>query len=121
MAAFATVDDLAQRWPNVSQDLLSVAEVLLDDAAAIIRAQCPGSADASPEILLAVSCSMVKRALIGQETGGVDSLNLTAGPFAEQRSFANPTGDLYLTKQEKINLGCAGGRAWSIELIPDVP
>jgi hypothetical protein len=118
--AFATVDDLAQRWPGVSESLLSVAEVLLDDAAAIIVAQVGNVADVDEAILRQVSCAMVKRALVGQDLGGVSSLDLQAGPFAERRQFSNPTGDLYLTKAEKSSLGVNRQRAFSIDMIPEV-
>ncbi len=120
MFAYATVDDLVQRWPDLPEARFSVAEVLLGDAATLIRAYVREDiGDVDPDVLVMVSCAMVKRALIGAETGGVSALDLQAGPFAERRQFSNPTGDLYLSKAEKDSLSTASRGRFTIGLIPD--
>ena len=48
---------------------------------------------------------------------GVSSFNETAGPFTQQVSFANPTGDLFLTRAEKARMGVGVATAASIDLV----
>lgn len=129
MAAFATTNDLATRWRPLSAQEEATAQALLDDAAAVIRAECPGieerlaPSDGSaptldPAVPLLVSCAMVKRAMMSGEMGGVKSTQETAGPFSQSLSFANPTGDLYLTKAERRMLGCGSQVAFSVPMGP---
>jgi hypothetical protein len=41
---------------------------------------------------------------------GVDELQATMGPFGQTAHFANPNGDMYLTKLDKKLLGIGGGK-----------
>ena len=41
---------------------------------------------------------------------GVDELQATMGPFGQTAHFANPNGDMYLTKLDKRILGIGGSR-----------
>lgn len=131
MAAFATVSDLEARWRPLSPDESNRAQALLDDAAAVIRAECADVdsrlvavppailPELDPAVPLMVSCSMVKRAMLsGADVAGVTSTQQTAGPFSQSLSFANPSGDLYLTKAERRILGCGGQRAGSVPMGP---
>jgi hypothetical protein len=123
---FATVADLESRWRPLSSQEAAQAEVLLADASAILRAQCPtidqritdGTLD--PELPEMVTCSMVKRAMMAADMGdGVTTQQQTAGPFSASLSFANPMGNLYSTKAEKQLLGCgARARAYTIDTTP---
>jgi len=107
--AYATVADLEARWRDLAESERAVASALLDDAAALIDSYgTPSSAQAA----LAVSCSMVRRAMnpMTAEFYGVSQASMTAGSYQQQMTYANPSGDLYLTKQEKRELGFGIGK-----------
>lgn len=121
---FATPDDLADRWRPLSEAEQARAAVLLSDASAIIRTLSPGI-DAKiandlldPDVPRAIVCAMVKRVMQGpSDLDGVSQTQQTAGPFSRGVSFANPSGDLYLTKTEKQRLGIGAQRAANIDLL----
>lgn len=101
-----TADDLRARWPDMPPGADSHAEVLLEDAGVYIRAVAPNWEDLDPDAIAIVACRMVKRSMsAGQLIDGASSLSQTAGPFNQQVTFANPNGDLYLTKADKRLLG----------------
>lgn len=124
MAAFATTDDLAARWRLLSETEEITATALLDDASAFVRAECRGIDQRITDDLLdaaiplAVVCSMVKRAMAAGDLAGVASQQEMAGPFSRGLTFSNPTGDLYLSKQERRHLGFGGVRAGNVGLAP---
>ena len=114
-APFASSDDLKDRWPDLSDTKL--AETLLSDASQLIRDTCPGWAHASKATLKAITCAMVKRAMIaGSDNAGLSSTQETAGPYSQTLTYSNPTGDLYLTRTEKQRLGQGRQRAFSISM-----
>lgn len=119
-APFASTADLAARWRPLSEEEDSRAEVLIDDASVLILDLAPDVEDrVSAVSLKAIVCAMVKRAM--QSTGGMDGVTQTqqsAGPFSVGYSFANPSGDLYLTKSEKQRLRM-GQRAFSVDLLAE--
>ncbi|MCI6205780.1 MAG: hypothetical protein SPK00_07725 [Corynebacterium glucuronolyticum] len=104
MVAFATVEDVRARWATFPSDD-GVITTLLEDATVWLRSWFPSIPDSPGENLAGalrmVSVSMVKRALLSQETSHLQSQSYTAGPFAESRSFRNSEGNLYLTGQEQ--------------------
>lgn len=122
---FATTADLALRWRALTADETPRADALLEDASATIRAACPdidariadGFGTAVPR---AVACAMVKRAMQGAGFDGVTQQSQTAGPFAQATTFANPLGDLYLTKDERRRLRGRTQRAGSVDLLGGV-
>lgn len=128
MVAFAEVSDLVARWRPLVGDETSTAEVLLADASAMVRAECPdldGRLAAVPPLVDAgiprmVVCAMVKRAMLASGLEGVSSGMDVAGPFTQQRSFANPMGNLYLTKAERKLLGCSQQKAFTVDMGPTV-
>lgn len=131
MAAFATVEQLVSRWRPLNSEETARATVLLGDASAQIRAECPGI-DArivavppasvpllDPVIPERVVCDMVKRAMTSDLNGvGVETVQEGAGPFQHSLKFSNPMGDMYLTKQERNLLGCGGQVAFMINVAP---
>ena len=128
MAAFAATSDIEARWRPLTTAESAQAAVLLDDASAMLRTECrdldarlaavPPSID--PAVPLMVVCAMVKRVLIaGEDVDGVSAHQQTTGPFSQSLTFANPMGNLYITKAERKTLGCGGQRAFSIDLAPD--
>jgi hypothetical protein len=124
MTAFATVPDLEARWRTLTDAESATAETLLEDASTRLRLTYPDlnariAADTSgvlAEGAKIVVCGVVKRAMQTPDGPPVSSQQTTAGPFSQQFSYSNPTGDLYLTKQEKLLLGYGSQRAFSIDL-----
>ncbi len=123
---FATAADLAAGWRTLSSDEESRATVLLARASRIIRARRPGidaliaAGDIDADLVGDVACAMVKRAMQGPvNMDGVTQAQQTAGPFSQGVSFANPSGDLYLSKSDKADLGIGVQRAACIDLIPE--
>lgn len=120
---YATLADLKARWPDFPIGGDAHATVLLEDASALMRAECPSLADVDPAVLRMVCVDVVRTAMHTPDAGaGVSSLNLAAGPFSQQVSFRDDSSDLYLTRKHKRLLGCGKQRAFSIDLIgvPDV-
>lgn len=120
MEPFATVSDLVARWRPLDAVEAVQAEVLLGDASQLIRDERRDLTEVSPLTLKAVTCAVVKRAMVvDDESIGVSSLQSTTGPFSDSRSFSNPMGDLYLTKAEKLRLGGGRQRAFMVDLGPE--
>lgn len=123
--AYATVEDVEVRWRPLSPDEKARAGSLLEDAAVYLDSVCVPSdppTDSELSARLVVSVGMVKRAMASGDTGGigVTSVQQGAGPYQETMQFANPTGDLYLTKADKVLLGCGRQKAFMIDLAPPV-
>jgi hypothetical protein len=127
VVAYATPDDLAARWRTLTVDEWARAETLLDDAAALIRAEVPDIdahiADVDdpldPDLPRLVSCAMVRRAMVAGDMSGVTSQSETVGSFTQQIAWSNPSGDLYLTRKERTLLGgAAAQQAFTVDLIP---
>jgi hypothetical protein len=115
MTPYAAVADLEKGWRTLSDSEKTIAEALLARASRMIAALCPGAATADADLLADIACASVKRAMAA---GGdnVTSRSMTGGPYSEQLSYANPAGDLYLTKVEKRLLGCGVMRAYETGL-----
>jgi hypothetical protein len=111
--AYATIDDLEARYGEVPLGLRGQAEALLGDAATILdaRVEVDPTDEQQLERLRLVSCAMVNRALMAAESEayGISDASYTMGPFTQSATFANPSGDLYLTKGELALLGVGGG------------
>ena len=103
--AFAAVDDVAARWRELSESEESRCRALLADASDMIRTTCPNWQTAGQDTLRRVCCAAVIRALQSGDMMGVSQTSQTTGPFSEQVTYANPGGDLYLTRAEKKTLG----------------
>lgn len=105
MPAFATVTDLEQRWHALTSEEKTQAQLLLADASALMRSQADTSL-VEESLLTAICCSMVKRALSAQAfNAGVTQTSQNVGGVSESFTFANPTGDLYLSQTERKALG----------------
>lgn len=121
---FATHADLSARWRALSTAEQTRADILLADASAILRAASRGidakitSGEIDALLPKSIVCSMVKRVMQGpSDLEGVTQTQQTAGPFSHGVSFANPSGDLYLTKAEKQRLGIGVQRAGYVDLL----
>lgn len=105
--AYATLEDLEARRGVLDPDDREKAAALLDDAAVILDGLVTMDGSEEQEtLLMIVSCNMVSRALSATpDAFGVSSLSTTAGVYSESLQYANPSGDMYLTKLEKRLLG----------------
>lgn len=119
---FAAAADLEARWRTLSDDEGRRADTLLGDAsvflAALMRKSgvgvAPGDSIQS-ETLKAVCCSMVQRAMsAATDSAPFSQESMAAGPFSQSYTYANPNGDMYLTKGERQRLGLDGQRMGSI-------
>lgn len=109
MAAYATTDDVAAGFRTLTDDEITAAAYLLEEAAIIIDSY---NSDALDEIKKLVSCRMVRRQLgagsdsasgypIGATQGSVSALGYTQSWTVGNGS----TGELYLAKLDKKLLG----------------
>lgn len=108
---FAEVSDIEARWRELSTSEESRANVLIDDASAMLAGLVDVDvADTRQlELLKIVCCNMVIRAMSATESDsyGASNMSMTAGPYTQSWTYSNPTGDMYLTRQEKRLLGIA--------------
>lgn len=116
--AYATVNDLMQRWRLLSDAEQARAEVMLEDAATILDATVDIDEDNAKQaaLLKTVSCSMVKRAMVSMSDGmlGVSQGTISADIYSQTFQFSNPGGDMYLTQMERRLLGVSNSYIGSI-------
>jgi hypothetical protein len=122
---FASPEDLEKRWRPLSAAEKETATVLLDDASAEVRAILRRAgidylaADFDSDAAKIVVCGMVKRGMVASDaTPGVTTEQETTGPFSRSFTYANPTGDLYMTKRERQLLGLGFQAAFTIPMGP---
>ena len=122
MRAYATADDLAARWRELTEAEEARAEALLADASAMVasalsRAGLPeaGGTDVEEANLRAVACAMVRRAMsVADDMAGVTQASQTAGSYSVSATYANPAANLYLTAAERRTLGMGRMRMRSL-------
>lgn len=112
--AFATLDDLRDRL--TPEDLRAVdaaparAQVLLEDASDLIRHRCAGWEVAPESVRVAVVCRIVARALRQRPAGvagDASQVTQTTGPFTMSASWSTPSGDMFLTRQDRDDINGA--------------
>mgnify|MGYP002612652685 CR=1 FL=1 len=109
MAQHASVSDLRALWPEAGTLDEARAEVLLPLVSAAIDGTCasegvdPSGVDDG--VLRLVTCQVATRMLATSGGFGVTQTSWGASPFSGSESYANPTGDIYLTKTERQLLG----------------
>ena len=106
---FATLEDMAARLPLEENHVIADERVriLLQDASDLIRYRCPGWKNAPKTVLAAVTCRVVGRAIRRRPAGvagDATQLTQTTGPFSLSTTWANPSGDLFLTKQDRDDI-----------------
>lgn len=120
MEPFATVDDYAARYGQ-PDDPDRIGALLLDASAMI--ASKPGFAmrddDAWKASLTAITCAVVHRAVGSDAWAGMSSVSQGADGYSASASIYNPSGDLFLTTNEKQTLGICGSRVRSISPLID--
>lgn len=125
-APFAQSQDYTDRGFDASAWTIGVLDMRLAAASRWLRQNAPGiddridSGELDPELVADIVCTMVARtAPVEDFPDGIESTQWSAGPYQQSTKRLNPHGDFYLTKQEKHTLGVGGGRAWSIDLLPN--
>ncbi len=106
--SFANIDDYEAKYGSI-EDEDSLQE-WLDDATAHLTALLGATFDpddvGQARLLRSVCRDMVHRAFASIAPGyGVTSYSQGANGFNESVSYANATGDLYLTRAERLLLG----------------
>lgn len=112
---YASVEDVEVRLNRTFGSGESAqCEALLEDATNMLDEMVDVDvSDQHQRALLRIACAnMVTRSLAAavSESVGVGEARYEMGPFAQTVNFANPSGDLYLTKNEKRMLGVGGSR-----------
>lgn len=113
---FATASDVQARLLNhtLSEDELKWVNVMLDDASAklssLVDVRISDAEQA--DLLRMVACNMVIRVLnpMLSQIIGVSQASMTAGSYTQSMTFANATGDMYISREEKAQLGILGGK-----------
>lgn len=106
MASFADPIDVVARWRPLTSDEQTVAKTLLADATDIIRSRWSDidarltSGEVRDATLRRITVGMVKRAMMNGALEGVTQQSQAAGPFNIAQTFANPTGNLYLSADD---------------------
>ena len=121
---FVNTSDLQEYWRTLSPDEVKRATALLPLASDRLRMMAqragvdldkkvqaePGGVYAST--LKFAVLDAVKRAMQAPaDLPPINSYQQTAGPYSENISYANPTGDLYFKKSELALLGISGGQS----------
>lgn len=116
---YAEISDLVIFWRELNETERQRAEMLLKLASNILRGKGASvgiDIDAEKnknnvfaENLKWVTLEAVKRALqTPQDTPPVNSYSQTAGPYSENFTYTNPSGDLWFKKSELQILGFGG-------------
>ncbi|MDR2108917.1 MAG: phage Gp19/Gp15/Gp42 family protein [Coriobacteriales bacterium] len=114
---FATVDDLQAMWRPLMPTEKTRAEKLLPWVSAGIAklAGLPDGSDGNKDIYCMVTCLVTRRMLeADDDTSAVSQMQQTVGPFSGSVTYANPSGAIYLTKQEQKLLGIGKRQVASI-------
>jgi len=104
MDVFAKPEDLKVIWSGYSDLDESRAKALLSLVSSVIRSQADTDT-LEPDILRLVTCRVVARMLQSDGQPGVTQESWGASPYSGSISYANPSGDIYLTSYEKQLLG----------------
>jgi hypothetical protein len=121
---YATVADLEAYWRPLTSDEQTRADNLLVVASNSVRwyvlskggqIPSPPTAGIMADTLDWVCCDIVKRAMLSPiDQAPVNSQQVMAGSYQEMLTYANPSGDLYLTKQNKADLRAGLGLHGSV-------
>lgn len=122
MSAFATADDYIKRYGAV--DDTDQLTVLLEDASNFLKAlyveewgqdYMAGVHPVFDDNACAVTCAIVSRSLnVPAGMQGVSQASQSADVYSASFSFANPTGDIYISKSDKQRLGLGGMKIGTI-------
>jgi hypothetical protein len=115
MGSYATVDELQARWRPLDAQEAAKAAVLLEDASAMLVAECAKAGRACDERLLKIVCAdMVIRAMQASALNGIQSMQQGAGSYQMSITPFNPGESLYLSKSNRRLLGISAQRMGAI-------
>ena len=124
MEAFATLADYEARYGAVAEGDSARVEALLEDASgmllgAYIERYSTGYINGMHPIFdraaKAVTCAVVSRAYnVPLGMAGATQLSQAAGDYNASVTFANPTAELWLGRNDRRRLGLTGTRIGSI-------
>lgn len=127
MADYATHEDLAAVWRPLTEQEVTRADALLDQAERMVRRRLRDLDERVEKGLLDdadvrdVLLDVVRRGMLGDGREGVTQMSETTGPFANSASFANPLGSLYFTRENRLALGlpaeATSGRVGTIRTV----
>lgn len=121
-APYADVADLTLFWqapsdPTRALDLLTRASNRLRNIGDNVDVDTDARANASAAYFSTIQwvvMESVKRALLTPiDAPPADSIQQTAGPYSENITFTNPSGDLWFKKSELKELGLYGNQTLS--------
>lgn len=114
MRPFATVEDLASGWRELTEEELAMAPTMLERASAQLawRLSKHGvTIDPSDEVqatnLIAVTCNMVRRAM-PSSYDGFKTLAQSVGSTNVSLTLKDNDGSFFITRDEKDMLGISG-------------
>ena len=115
---FATLDEFKARWPDFPAGADAHATILLEDASQFILDTVPAAETAAAATRRRIVCAVVRRSMSAEaaDLAGFDSVQAGTGPFSYGGKVSNPSGDFYLTKQEKQALGHGKQQAFGVQL-----
>lgn len=116
-AVEVTASDVESRWRKLSDEERHRCDALIPDALDKIRCAAVGEPDEAT--VRRICCAMVIRAVSAgtSDTLGVTQTSWTASPYGGSQTFSQPSGDLYLTAQERSDLGQGGGRIGCVPMV----
>lgn len=119
MEAFATTSQIAAYWRELSSAEKARADIMIvlaSDRLRLIGEDVGVDVDAKKEASSAYATTLrwvvmeaVKRAIqTPTDQPPVDSIQQTAGPYSQNYTYTNPSGDLWFKKSELRSLGLYG-------------
>lgn len=124
MEAFATLADYEARYGAVAEGDSARVEALLEDASGMLLGAymerysteyAKGEHPIFDAAAKAVTCAVVSRAYnVPLGMAGATQLSQAAGAYNASVTFANPTAELWLGRNDRRWLGLAGTRIGSI-------
>lgn len=124
MEAFATLADYESRYGAVAEGDSARVEALLEDASGMLlgayierysTAYAKGEHPIFDAAARAVTCAVVSRAYnVPLGMAGATQFSQAAGDYNASVTFANPTAELWLGKNDRRRLGLTGARIGSI-------
>ena len=115
---FATLQEFKDRWPDYPVGSDTHATILLEDASQFILDTVPAAETANPATRRRIVCAVVRRSMSAEasDMAGFDTFQAGGGPFQIGGKVSNPSGDFYLTKQEKQALGAGKQQAFGVQI-----
>lgn len=124
MESFATLADYEARYGAVAEGDCARVEALLEDASGMLlgayierysTAYAKGEHPIFDQAAKAVTCAVVSRAYnVPLGMAGATQFSQAAGDYNVSVTFANPTAELWLGKNDRRRLGLTGTRIGSI-------